>query len=516
MYQYILFDLDGTLTDPKEGITKSVNHALAAFGKQEEDLSKLEPFIGPPLPDSFKEFYGMSEEEAGRAVKVYRERFSEVGWLENEIYPGIKELLQTLYKQGRYLAVASSKPQVFVEKILKHFEIHKYFQVIVGSELDGTRYKKEEVVEEALRQLRNLGSKKGELPKLDETNTAMVGDRKFDIEGAKAYGLSSIAVSYGYAPEGELKEAAPTCIVDSVEDLTRILSLNSASIKAHKSSTTIKKPSAQLTNSHPDAKLPITVKLWNLVLPMVLYYLTASLFMVLVLGLIESYVVTKDADVLAWWVVHSGQVKVTVNGIGMVIGVLVVRNIYREEKMPAKKVQFQQMVPVILIGICASLGINIIFEILKITESSATYTQTATAQHSVPLWLGILLYGVISSVAEEVVFRGIIYQRLKKYFAVIPAMICSSILFGAYHGNVVQGIYGSIMGMLIVISYEWCKTLAAPVLLHSVANLAIFLVGRNDALAAKIANPLFAVLFIAFAGMCVYYLYRTKDLDVNE
>ncbi|MBQ8327741.1 MAG: HAD hydrolase-like protein [Lachnospiraceae bacterium] len=495
MYQYILFDLDGTLTDPKEGITKSVNHALAAFGKQEEDLSKLEPFIGPPLPDSFKEFYGMNEEEAERAVKVYRERFSEVGWLENEIYPGIKELLQTLYKQGRFLAVASSKPQVFVEKILKHFEIHKYFQVIVGSELDGTRYKKEEVVEEALRQLRNLGSKKGELPKLDETNTAMVGDRKFDIEGAKAYGLSSIAVSYGYAPKGELKEAAPTCIVDSVEDLKRILN-----------------SSAQVTRPYPEANLPISVKLWNLVLPMVLYYFTASLFMVLVLGLIESYVVTRDADVLAWWVVHSGQVKVTVNGIGMVIGVFVVKNIYREEKMPAKRVEFQQMVPVILIGICASLGINIVFELLKITESSATYTQTATAQHSVPLWLGILLYGVISSVAEEVVFRGIIYQRLKKYFAVIPAMICSSVLFGAYHGNVVQGIYGSIMGMLIVISYEWCKTLAAPVLLHSVANLAIFLVGRNDALAAKIANPLFAVLFITFAGMCVYYMYCKKRM----
>ena len=176
MYQYILFDLDGTLTDPKEGITKSVQYALADQGIIEEDLSKLEPFIGPPLLDSFMEFYQMNEEDAHKAIAKYRERFQKTGLYENEIYPGISQMLQSLQHDGRRLAVASSKPTVFVEKILRHFHIKQYFDVIVGSELDGTRSKKEEVVEEALKQL-------FEDKTPDPETVVMVGDRKFDVEG---------------------------------------------------------------------------------------------------------------------------------------------------------------------------------------------------------------------------------------------------------------------------------------------------------------------------------------------
>ena len=139
MFQYCLFDLDGTLTDPREGITKSVQHALRYFGIEEPDLKKLEPFIGPPLKDSVMEYYGLSEEQAKKAIEVYRERFAPIGVLENQIFPGIPQLLKKLQKSGTHLAVASSKPAVFVHQILRHFDIEKYFEVIVGSELDGTR-----------------------------------------------------------------------------------------------------------------------------------------------------------------------------------------------------------------------------------------------------------------------------------------------------------------------------------------------------------------------------------------
>ena len=150
MFDYCLFDLDGTLTDPREGITKSVQYALQAFGIEEPDLKKLEPFIGPPLKDSFMEFYGFTGEEAERAIAVYRERFAPVGIFENQVYPGIPQMLERLYRRGTRLAVASSKPIGFVKQILAHFDIEKYFDVVVGSELDGTRGTKEEVVEEAL------------------------------------------------------------------------------------------------------------------------------------------------------------------------------------------------------------------------------------------------------------------------------------------------------------------------------------------------------------------------------
>ncbi len=249
-YKYILFDLDGTLTDPKEGITTSVQYALRALGIEEPDRDKLTPFIGPPLKDSFMKFYGLNEAQTEEAVAKYREWFAPKGIFQNEIYTGVPEMLKALKENGMVLAVASSKPQVFVEKILKHFAIEEYFTVVVGSELDGTRGRKEEVVEEALRQLKGLkplqtdavqGKEMGEEPgkesgreprkesaKVKESkskgcDTVMVGDRNFDIFGGKRYGLVTVGVTFGYAKEGELEEAGADYVVDTVEELGRLL-----------------------------------------------------------------------------------------------------------------------------------------------------------------------------------------------------------------------------------------------------------------------------------------------------
>ena len=219
MFQYCLFDLDGTLTDPKEGITKSVQHALKYFGIDEPDLNKLRPFIGPPLKDSFMEFYQFSEEQALQAMQVYRERFKPIGIFENEIIEGIPEMLKKLKEKGCNLAVASSKPEVFVHQILQHFEIEQYFDVIVGSGLDGSRGTKEEVVEEALRQFHIL-----ELPDEErKAKCAMIGDRKFDIQGAKAYGLTGVGVRFGFAGEGELEAEGADYIAETVEELHEFL-----------------------------------------------------------------------------------------------------------------------------------------------------------------------------------------------------------------------------------------------------------------------------------------------------
>ena len=217
MFQYVLFDLDGTLTDPKLGITTCVQYALKSFGIEEENLDKLEPFIGPPLIESFKQFYGFSQEQAIQAQEKYRERFSVTGWSENEVYPGIDKMLKTLSERGMKLAVASSKPEVFVEKILAHFGIREYFTAVVGSELDGRRINKDEVVLEALRRLGVAVSEE------KTSSCAMVGDRKFDVEGAKAMNVVSIAVSFGYAQGDELEQAQPDYIVSTVDELQKIL-----------------------------------------------------------------------------------------------------------------------------------------------------------------------------------------------------------------------------------------------------------------------------------------------------
>lgn len=229
MYQYILFDLDGTLTDPKPGITASVQYALHKMGIEEPDLDKLEPFIGPPLLDSFHEYYGFDEEQGKQATVYYRERFSGTGLFENEVYPGIPQLLKKLKDAGKKLAVASSKPGVFVERILEHFGLRAYFDVVVGSGLDGTMTKKEEVVEEALRLLlpealfQSVMAVKGGASEEKYDTIVMIGDRRFDIEGAKMFHLVSVGVTYGYAVRGELPAAGADVIVDTVEELGEVL-----------------------------------------------------------------------------------------------------------------------------------------------------------------------------------------------------------------------------------------------------------------------------------------------------
>lgn len=219
MFDYILFDLDGTLTDPKIGITSSVQYALRALGIDEPNLDKLEPFIGPPLADSFMEFYGLTPEQTKLAIEKYHERFDKQGIYENEMYEGIDRLLAALKKNGKMLSIASSKPTPLVIRVLEYFHIKEYFDYIVGSELDGRRSKKEEVVKEALRLMvpASLGTQER------KKRVAMVGDRKFDIEGAKAFGLTSVGVSFGYAPEGELEAAGADYIVDTVSELESLL-----------------------------------------------------------------------------------------------------------------------------------------------------------------------------------------------------------------------------------------------------------------------------------------------------
>ena len=236
MFEYILFDLDGTLTDPKVGITTCVQYALKHFGIDEPDNDKLTPFIGPPLTDSYKDFYGFTDEQAQIGLVKYRERFSTIGWMENEIYPGMEDMLKMLHEKGIKLAVASSKPRVFVEKILDYFHIQQYFAVVSGAELDGSRNNKQAVMKEAFVRLGiikgveadditddNYAMTDDELAQIASVKCAMVGDRKFDVNGAKALGVTSVAVSYGYAPEGELEACEPDYLVDTVEELGKVL-----------------------------------------------------------------------------------------------------------------------------------------------------------------------------------------------------------------------------------------------------------------------------------------------------
>lgn len=210
--QYILFDLDGTLTDSKEGIFKSAQYALAKLGITPPPLEEMNWVVGPPIRQSFAERYGLSEEAAFRGLRFYQERFGSVGYLENRLYEGVAHMLEQLHAAGCRMAVATSKPTFYATRILQHFGLDSYFEMISGSDLDGTNGKKELVVERALEALQ-----------ADPKQTAMVGDRSYDMKGALKFGLYAVGAGYGYGDPGELEEAGAQAIAQTVEELTRIL-----------------------------------------------------------------------------------------------------------------------------------------------------------------------------------------------------------------------------------------------------------------------------------------------------
>lgn len=213
MYQYILFDLDGTLTDPGIGITNSVMYALKKFGIEVENRATLYKFIGPPLMDSFEQYYGFSKEDSERALQYYREYFKPHGLYENEVYDGTKEMLEELKRQGKKVLLATSKPEEFAKEILRHFDLIQYFDFVGGASMDESRNKKGDVIAYVLE---NCGI-------TDLSSAIMVGDREHDVLGAKENGLECIGVLFGYGDREELSAAGAAYIVASPAEILEVV-----------------------------------------------------------------------------------------------------------------------------------------------------------------------------------------------------------------------------------------------------------------------------------------------------
>lgn len=207
-YQNIIFDLDGTLSNSKEGITKSVQFALEKMGIIEENLDALEHFIGPPLEDELIRSYGLSKEAAKKGVADYRSRYVPIGLYETEIYPGTTEMLKRLKQSGKCISLATSKPQAMAEEVLRHLGIDIYFDYIMGAELHGPRQSKDSVLNALF-----------EVMKAEKSSCIMVGDTIFDINGAKTVGIDVVGVSFGFGDTEEMKQKGALAIFDSMEQL---------------------------------------------------------------------------------------------------------------------------------------------------------------------------------------------------------------------------------------------------------------------------------------------------------
>lgn len=215
MIEYILMDLDGTITDPKLGITKSVQYALTFKDIYIEDLDSLCKFIGPPLKNSFMDFYGFNEANAEFLIEKYREYFKDTGIYENSVLEGMDELLHKLKSSGKKIITATSKPELFAQKILEHFHLEQYFEDICGATMDGSRSAKAEVIRYAL--------EKNGISELNKV--VMVGDRLHDIEGAKQVGITSVGVLFGYGSREELEKAGADRIAETVPEVYDIIML---------------------------------------------------------------------------------------------------------------------------------------------------------------------------------------------------------------------------------------------------------------------------------------------------
>lgn len=515
MNQYLLFDLDGTLTDPKLGITTCVQYALNSFGIIEEDLDKLEPFIGPPLKDSFMNFYGMNEEQAEAAIAKYRERFSTVGMYENEVYPGVARMLRRCKNRGAKLAVASSKPEVFVKKILEHFHLAKYFDVIVGSELDGRRTDKQEVVQEAL--FRLFGDND-----IDYDNVVMIGDRKFDIEGANENKVTGVAVSYGYGSIEELKEAKAEYIARSVDELEEFL-LRGRRRECENTDISWHKPG-------------IITKLCIIFVPILVYVLVSDMLRMLASIFVAKYRLTGDMVAVINGVVFI----ITCVTIWLVFGrtdlaqerfAFKVRNANEyngagftaeayewtlpgQRKSYMKKLYVRKLLGkllIVLLGAGASVGFNFLFSLTDFTRISADFQAVSERQMGVSLIMGLILYGIISPLAEEMIFRGVVFNRMKRYMPVILSAIISSALFGIYHGNVVQAVYAFMAGCLFAWIYHKRGRFGEAVMLHGIMNIAGFLLAHYNLFDTAFYGWLGCVLSFGVALIAAFGLLLCRE-----
>lgn len=504
MKKYFLFDLDGTLSDSAPGITKSVQYALEHFDIHVDDLNELRPFVGPPLVDSFMTFYGMSKEEADEAVKVYRERYVPIGIYENSIFPGIKHMLKSIKKNGGVLAVASGKPQKMVEIVLNHFGIRKYFDVCVGSDPEKGLglISKEDIVNEALKQLY-------EGKEINYDECVMIGDRKFDVEGAHSHGIECVTISYDGEFLDELKEAGSDYIVFSERELEQLLlrGRKTRFFDAKKTDVSYRAP-----------KIPLI--LYDLLMPILIYYLGSNLLRLvnhsllqnaypIVSGVIFLIMAAIMSYLFGYAELHNARYSYRFKNANMLRGA---DPIYRKNVFGALT-----LILIIVTSICFAFGVNIVFYLAGFFSKSANYQEVASNQQAVNLIEGILIYGLCSPIAEELVFRGIIYNRSKRYYSNLISGVISALFFGFYHGNIVQGTYGFLAGFLFAYIYEKSGSLLYAIMLHSIINLSGFALSNSSYLVGKLYNPIacavFFIFFVAsfFGAMCL----EKKNRGIN-
>lgn len=543
MWNTVLFDLDGTLTDSSEGIMKCVQYATEkALGFTETREDVLKSFIGPPLTTSFMKYDGVTEEDAKRAIKVYRERYQVTGIYENKLYPGIKEMLCALKEKGYKVGLASSKPELYCRQILGFFQIAQYFDVIVGAPLNetGAGAEKPQLVEKAIVSL-NMENRRD--------NVVMVGDRSYDIEGAKTCRISSVGVRYGFASAGELERAGADAIVNTVDELKFFLQRqmgNSGSFKGEEYNASHYDQRQNTQNEymkdqdflHTESErqgyaqyqrtgrvklYPFDGGTFRQVLrcawPAVLA-LAIEFFIGIVVGALGGVLHISQADI------ESGTVDLVLSGAMDAIFLIVfglmlkkdeeIRRNFgaRERLLQKQKYSFSDG----CLTICAMLAVSFLGDLVLnlLMKENDTYAQYTEQLSHANVFLVLLFVGILPPFAEEVLFRGVFYRRLRDYLGTFWAAGISGIVFGVFHGNLAQGAAAAIMGFALALLYEHFGTLFASVTAHMAVNVFAVVTMHLDTSSSAISLVTLAVVILLAAGVISIYQIFFQSERINR
>lgn len=565
MWNTVLFDLDGTLTDSGEGITKSVQYALKEGFGLEADLQDLRKFVGPPLLEEFESYADLSKEEAREAVRWFRKRYDTTGIFENRLYPGTEELLIQLKKEGMTICLSSSKPEFQCRRILEHFHILQYFDEMVGAEDDETRSDKAEVVEEVIRRLKEHGRYSG------KDSLVIVGDRNYDIVGGKKNGIGTIGVSYGYGSRKELEEAWPDAIADSVRELRNILigqyrdgkrektdrlnekglpksaaegpqsvknteeMPNEEDVQEREAARNKRKGSEQIdlqeaylskrkrANGSWYTDMSVGRKIFRAILPALI-----GLGINLAVSIVYAAVVM---GVYGGMDPHTEQSELLMTGVMDLVILIVMVGMWRRDEKLRKgfhaadqmMVKRQMNFSLFAVDILFVLGVTFLFNLVfsRFIPSSSQYEGFVNSFTSIPYPLTILLIGVLGPCAEEFLFRGVFFRRVRDCINVYAAALLSGLAFAVFHGNLEQGIPAFVMGFLFCLVYEHFGTMAAPIAGHMSVNILALIEEKILDVSGNptgTANTVFGFLVMAIivAGIAAGVWMFAKDRKVNR
>lgn len=519
MWNTVLFDLDGTITDSGEGITKCVQYALKKGFGIDADLNDLRSFVGPPLLEQFMNYAHLTREEGERAVELYRERYESIGIYENRLYLGIRTLLRQLKEENFRIALSSSKPRLYCVQILKYFDIYRYFDLVEGAEMDGRRTDKAEVVHEVIRKL-HMEDQKGSM--------VLVGDRSYDINGARKEGISSIGVTYGYGSREELEASWPDCIVDTTEELRNVLigQKRDAERRSGISPNGNYRQMPLTKHASKRKKYPydrsLAFQIWKVIWPALLAYginILLAIAFEAALAFSGGFFSPTDLERI------TERYSLPLTGIMDAIIFLVMISIWHHDEMQRRAWNAsERLLNKNRFGIaegilCACLLLSVEFVLSIFTwliPSSEEYSEFVGSFGQFPVWLTFLLIGILGPMAEEFLFRGVIFRRLRDFTNVWVAALLSGITFGVFHGNLEQGVPAAVIGIVMALLYEHYGTILASLVAHMGVNCFALL---QNAVSDKTSGTYFMgtlIVFILVIGIfAVYYIFK-REPRVNR